>query len=139
MESSGILMLICKLSNGLRRENAVSSSGVNSGRRVLSFLLSSEGDVYQKDIEKALFLRPSSATTALKTLETDGLIFRVPSKDDERFKRIVLTDKAFALKSQLEDELSGIEKYLTRGIGEDDIEIFRAVCLKMLENIGSMA
>ena len=44
--------------------------------RVLHFILSNNGDVFQKDIESEFNLRPSTATGILKLMEKNGVIRR---------------------------------------------------------------
>ncbi len=67
---------ISKLSNQIHRNIAISCSSTNmSGTqgRVLHFILSNNGDVFQKDIESEFNLRPSTATGILKLMEKNGL------------------------------------------------------------------
>ena len=50
--------------------------------------------VYQKNIESVFGLRASTATQIIASLEKSGLVKRVPSSTDGRYKEIVLTKKA---------------------------------------------
>ena len=76
--------VIGKLSNQIYRNIAISCSSTNmSGTqgRVLHFILSNNGDVFQKDIESEFNLRPSTATGILKLMEKNGVIRRAKRAD----------------------------------------------------------
>ena len=91
--------------------------------------------VYQKEIEKEFGLRPSTATEVLKNLEKDGLICRVPEEQDGRYKRIIFTEKAEAIRETLKDEIEGSEKLLLEGISEGEKQEFLRIAQRMLDNL----
>ena len=110
---------VSKLSNKLRRKlDMLSSRKEFSGSqgRTLHFLLAQTEDVFQKDIEEEYSIRPSTATELLKQMEANGLIRREPVAYDNRLKKIVLTDKALMYKQQVVEDLTSLEKTLTKGI-----------------------
>ena len=53
----------------------------------------SGGKICQKDIEKALNLRPSSVSSLLKSLENEGFLIRTFQGGDARTKYLELTEK----------------------------------------------
>ena len=58
---------------------------------VLKFLYDHEnGDVYQKDVEKLIDVRGSTATVILQSLTKKGYIKRIPCSNDGRLKKIIL-------------------------------------------------
>ena len=63
-----------------------------------------------KEIEKKFGLRPSTATEVLKNLEKDGLICRVPEAQDGRYKKIVFTEKAEAIRETLREEIENTQE-----------------------------
>ncbi|MDO4471234.1 MAG: MarR family winged helix-turn-helix transcriptional regulator [Bacillota bacterium] len=129
---------VSKLSNKLRRKlDMLSSRKEFSGSqgRTLHFLLAQTEDVFQKDIEEEYSIRPSTATELLKQMEANGLIRREPVAYDNRLKKIVLTDKALMYKQQVVEDLTSLEKTLTKGISEEDMEVFFEVIEKMMDNL----
>lgn len=102
-------------------------------RRVLHFILfeSLKNPIYQKDIEKEFQIRRSTATGILQLLERDGFLYREADKSDGRLKKVVPTDKAKALRSQILEEICYVEQVLHRGISEEDM----AVCIRVLEKM----
>lgn len=129
---------VSKLSNKLRRRlDMLSSRKEFSGSqgRTLHFLLAQTQDVFQKDIEEEYSIRPSTATELLKQMEKNGLILRETVPYDNRLKRIVLTEKALQHRQQVVDDLTDLEETLTRGISEEDLDIFFGVIEKMMDNL----
>ncbi|MBS0986248.1 MarR family winged helix-turn-helix transcriptional regulator [Acetobacter thailandicus] len=71
--------------------------------------------MHQKDIAEALFLDKSSVVRTLRNLEQQGLITRVPDKNDRRAHYIVITDEGnkrieYVLKIASEVENEVIQK-----------------------------
>lgn len=129
---------ISKLSNKLRRKIDAFSSKENfsgSQGKVLHFLLAQTSDVFQKDIEEEYSLRPSTATVLLKKMEQNGLIYREAAENDARWKKIIVSEKALQYKDIVMADILNLEKKLTQGISENDLDVFFSVVEKMLDNI----
>ncbi len=139
MEDQISTFLVGKVSNRIRRkitEMTSSSPYTGAQEKALSFLVANNGEaIYQKDIEQEFTLRPSSATELLKKMEESGLVFRTQEEKDARLKRIILTEKAEQHAKEIEKDIEAIESAATRGIKPKDLETFKKVCLKMLENL----
>lgn len=105
-------------------------------RWILNFLFKNENrDVFQKDVESEFRIRRSTATEALKSMEKANLIYRVPVDYDARLKKIVLTDFALKIKSQIDEELQKVEAALVAGVPKEDIELFFALIEQFKKNI----
>lgn len=129
---------VSKLSNKLRRRiDAFSCRDRMSGAegRGLHFLLTQQGDLFQKDIEEEYSLRPSTATELLKKMERHGLIRREPMPGDARMKRIVISEEALGYRQQVLQDILQLEEELTRGIPEKDLDVFFRVIEQMMDNI----
>ena len=132
--------MINRISNRLRRRSlkVQESIGITGAQgNILDYILveSSHRSVYQKEIEKEFGLRPSTATEALKLLEEKGLISRIPEEWDGRYKWIVFTPKAQAVKETLRREIEESESILLQGISPSDQEHFLETAAKMLKNL----
>lgn len=128
------------LSNLIRRHFSTFSfhdtlSGAQG--KTLHFILvrSSEGDVFQKDIEEEYSLRPPTATKILKDMEKNGLIRRETVPYDARLKRIVATEKALQYQELIRESLEETESRLTNGISEEDLDTFFRVIRQMIRNM----
>ena len=102
---------------------------------MLHFLLAQTNDVFQKDIEEEYSLRPSTATVLLKKMEKNGLIYREADENDARWKKIIVSEKALQYKDIVMADILNLEKELTQGISENDLDVFFSVVEKMLDNI----
>ncbi len=128
------------LSNLIRRHFSTFSfhdtlSGAQG--KTLHFILvrSSEGDVFQKDVEEEYSLRPPTATKILKDMEKNGLIRRETVPYDARLKRIVATEKALQYQELIRESLEETESRLTNGVSEEDLDTFFRVIRQMIRNM----
>ncbi len=92
-------------------------------------------DVYQRDIEEAFSIRPSTATVILQHMEQNGLIVREVASHDARRKRIVLTDKALALDARVRAEHDETEALLREGVTPEELATFFRVVRLFRENL----
>ena len=92
-------------------------------------------DVFQKDIEEEFGLRPPTATALLKELEQRGLIRKEPVSYDARRKKIVVTEEALKYKDCVLRGLDELNRKLTAGISEEEMQVFFTVTDKMLKNL----
>lgn len=92
---------------------------------------------FQRDIEEKFEIRRSTATGIINLMEKNGLIIREKVDYDARLKKLVLTDKAREINKLVEDDISRIEKTITKGIDEADLEIFCRVVNKMKDNLNN--
>ena len=118
----------------------VARSGIPRSSQARAFcFLAVEGrkrDVFQKDLENAMQIRPSSATALLRAVEEQGLIERCKNDGDGRFKKITFTPKAVALQAQVLEVHQQINGSLLAGISEGELEIFQQICGKIAANAG---
>lgn len=132
--------MINRLSNRLRRRSqAIQASVGVSGAQgaILDYIIVESGrrNVYQKEIEEEFDLRPATATGAMKKLEEKGLIRREAEKEDGRYKRLVITEKAGEIEEALRGEINETERLLLKGLTVSEQETFMALAEKMLANL----
>ena len=102
----------------------------------LEFIISRSeyGDVFPKDVEAFLFIRGSSAVSLINNLERDGYLRRATADFDGRYKRLLPTEKALAIKDEISNRINRYNESLFVGISDDDLEVFRSVVEKMIKN-----
>lgn len=104
--------------------------------RTLHFLEKhSQDDVYQKDLEKELNIRRSTATAILNVLERDGYIERISVEKDKRLKKLVVTQKARDLSERMCQDIEQMEITLSKHISSEDLEVFYRVMDQMKQNL----
>ena len=100
----------------------------------------SEGkEVFQRDVECNLNIRSSTATGILKTLEKNGYIKRVSVPSDARLKKLVLTEKSYAMFEQIDPFIKAINAKITEGLTEEEIEQFFCITEKLKQNIDKLS
>ena len=104
--------------------------------KIIHFLFENRGKtVYQKNIEAVFGLRASTATQVIASLEKSGLIRRVPSKYDGRYKELVLTEKAEEYKKDVYRDMEELEARITDGIDPAQRALRVELTQKMTENM----
>ena len=94
-----------------------------------------EQDLFQKHVEEEFNLRRSTATELLKLMEKKGLIYREGVSYDARLKKIMPTDKGVMLEGQVLKDILEMERLVTKGIPEEELEAFIATGTKMMNNL----
>lgn len=117
----------------------VASQGLGSISATQVFILTcvycSEGHMmYQKDLEKIISIRKSSLATALKDLESRGLVHRESAKQDNRVKEISLTSESENNVEAILSYADQFESELVQGIPKKDVDTFFSVMEKMQKN-----
>ena len=92
-------------------------------------------NVFQRDIEKEFNLRGSTVTNMLNLMEKNGLIVRQSVDGDKRLKKIVLTGKALEIQQLVISDFELLEKTISKGIDEKDLDVFFSVLSKINSNI----
>ena len=103
---------------------------------VLKFLYDHEDeDIYQKDIERFIDVRGSTATVILQSLTKKGYIKRVACSKDGRLKKIVLCEKAKKVIVDFEQRMAKLEIEIENGLSMQDKENFSLIVDKIKHNI----
>ena len=104
--------------------------------RKLSFLMRHpDQDIFQKDLEKELNIRRSTATEILNVLERDGYIERQSVCGDKRLKKLVPTQKAIDLGTRAMNHIQLMESILEKDISPEDLEVFYRVTDQIKKNL----
>lgn len=94
-----------------------------------------DSQVFQRDIEREFYLRPSTVSEIIKNLEQKGFIYRENVDGDGRKKKLVLTEVALEYDKASKIKLSEIDNMLTKNISIEDLEIYRKILNNMIENL----
>lgn len=102
---------------------------------ILGFIVESEDDVFQKDIEQTLTLRRSTVSGVLSSMEDAGLIVRERVESDARLRKITATEKGRKRHSLIKSELTAIEYQITSGLSDEEITAFLHTAEKIKRNL----
>jgi DNA-binding MarR family transcriptional regulator len=89
--------------------------------RVLNSLWK-KGDLTQKEIHEIIAVKPSTLTGIIDILVKKGLVNRLISKDDERFKKIILTPDGLSLKERSWETINYFDELVSEMFYEDEIQ-----------------
>lgn len=104
--------------------------------KIIHFLFENQDKtIYQKNIESVFGLRASTATQVMVSLEKAGLIKRVPSKEDARYKAIVLTEKADKYKNDVYSDMEKLKEHIIKGIAPEQLNLWYEITEKMIRNM----
>ena len=92
-------------------------------------------NTYQKDIEKAFEIRPSTVTTILHKMEKDELIHKESESEDARLKRIILTKKAELIREKLKNCFVDLRKIIVTNLTQEEISQYIKITKKIQQNI----
>lgn len=108
---------------------------------VLDFILveSKKRDVFSKDLEAYFGIKPSSVSTMIDYLEKAGFIDRQTLAEDKRLKKLVPTEKAFAIEAWLLETIHNSIVDVFAGFTEEEMQGLKSLMEKMRVNLYSMA
>lgn len=104
---------------------------------VISFLneLGESKDIFQKDIEHEFQLHRSSVSSMLSNMEKNGLIQRLTVSEDNRLKKIILTEKALQYEKEIDCIMLEARDYICKNISAEEQQITMDTLEKMRENL----
>jgi len=82
-------------------------------------------NIFQRDVEKEFNIRRASATSALKLMEKNDLIVRVPMANDARLKRIILTPRSHSVAKNIHEYFSNTERKIAETVGDKNVQIVK--------------
>lgn len=104
---------------------------------VLHYLISESAkrDIFPKDLEEFLEIKPSSVTSLIANLERNGYLRRESLPNDGRYKKLVLTDKTFKIQNDISNRINSYMISIFTDISEEDLKVFEKVIAQMTKNI----
>ncbi len=91
-------------------------------------------DVFTKDLEEFLDIKSSSATSLVNYLEKFGYIRREPLAEDGRYRKLVLTDKAWEIQTELNKTIDNYIYSKFVGFTREELITLEFLIDKMLAN-----
>ena len=133
-ESREIQQMIHQKMEQFRHENDCELTFVQT--RTIGYLIANQDhDVFQRDLEKELRIRRSTASEILNVLERDGYLYRASAQQDARLKKLVLTEKALQLNQKMTENIDRMEALLSQSISQQDQEHFFSVLDQIKKNL----
>ena len=92
-------------------------------------------DVFQKDLESCFEITRSTASKVVNLMVEKGLIERQSVPWDARLKKLVLTDRAREVNKLMIEDFTEVEKILSKGFTEQEMEQFFDYIHRMQKNM----
>ena len=106
----------------------------NSCRFILRYL-AHHTSATQQELTDVARMKAPTISLAIKKMESEGLICRVPDEKDGRCLRVSLTDAGRAYDSRVHQCLNNLDALMMQGVSLEEEEILLRVMLRMRENI----
>lgn len=91
----------------------------------------------QQDLAAAAGIEGPTLTHHLDRLEKGGMIERSRDPEDRRAVRVELTVAGDALFRRLDEAAVGLDERLRAGLSDEELDSFRSVMNRLLENVGA--
>ncbi len=92
-------------------------------------------EIFQRDLETEFSIRRSTATGILQLMEKNKLVIKSPVDYDARLKKLTLTPRAIEIYEIVAEDIKRIEAQLSKGLTEEEINVFLTVVSKIKDNI----
>lgn len=92
-------------------------------------------EVFQRDLERHFEITRSTVSSVITLMEQKGLLQRVPVQWDARLKKIILTPKAESLKAVMRDDSIQMNRILTKGFTDEELDTLYTYIQRMKKNI----
>lgn len=104
--------------------------------QVLHYLCAhTDREINPSDIGRCFRISKPTVAGVLRRLEEKGFLHFCESAKDNRYKQIVLDDKAFQCIARLRDNFARMEHKLYAGLTEEQIDQLRSLLLHLLANM----
>ena len=91
--------------------------------------------VFQKDIEEHIEIGKSTLSEVINVMEKNGLLKRVPSKSDGRYRELVLTEQGREIGRLFAGGVMRFNEQLCEGISDEELKICLDILERMTENV----
>lgn len=102
---------------------------------VIGFLSEHNCIATQKEIEEHMRVSHPTVVGIVSRLEANGFVTCYTDEKDRRNKKVCMTDKAKSIVNVMSDDKKEIEKRLTKGLSEAELEEFRRILDILYSNI----
>lgn len=109
--------------------------GLHPGQELLLMRLLDRDGQTQSELLAAVGLDHSTVSKSLRRMQEAGLLTREPAEHDRRAMRVWLTDRGRAMRGDLEDMWSTLERASVGGLDADTVEQFIATSEEIRRSI----
>lgn len=115
--------------------NLIARKGISNTVHSILFHLQFNDSLTQVELVEKAHVRPSTISVALQKMEADGLITRTPSKDDQRYVDVKITEAGRELCKEMKTHIYALDLSLTEGIDKEELETTKKVLRLIIEKL----
>ena len=130
-----ILNSIARLFDAKARASGVFPDSLPHSSRNIIRLLSRNDGISQTELVEITHLSKPTVSLALKNMEEMGIVTRKSDEKDARISKVYLTEKGKKLEKQNFETLQQIDRFIMRGLTDDEVKKVTEILLKMRENL----
>lgn len=108
---------------------------VYPGQPPLFFLLDREGGLSQKVLAERINIKPSTLTTMLKCMESNGLVEKIQDQEDKRIFRVFLTKEGKKTVNEARRIMEQLSDEMLDGFGQEEIQNFEETMIRIKNNL----
>jgi DNA-binding MarR family transcriptional regulator len=102
---------------------------------IMTTLFKNGGEMTPSEIAESVFRGKNTITAALNTLEGEGVVRRVPSTDDRRSVKVVITDKGWNVANRLSPVVQALSREALGCLDKDQEEQLVAIMRRLREDL----
>lgn len=124
--------------NALKRistHRAASEIGLYDGQMPLLETLERDGCLTQKALADRLHVSPASVAVSIKRMQKTGVVDKLPSEDDLRYNRIMLTEKGRDLTRRTRELFDRLDDEMFAGFSAEECEQLYGYICRMIQNL----
>ncbi len=110
-------------------------NGTTRVKWIALFYIGKAGEISQKELSDYMDIKESSMVRLIDRMEKEELVERRKDSEDRRITKIILTDKGKFLKEELMPRGQEFQDDVLKGISKENLEIFKEVLQRMIDNI----
>lgn len=132
---------ICFINNRVSKKMAdmfnerLATFGVTRVQWIAMYYLLKYGVMSQKDLADRMDLKESTVARLVDRMESENLIERIKDASDRRVTNIELTESGRKRMEELLPEGQKMSDFFSKGITDEEIEVFKSVLDKFMKNI----
>ena len=130
-----LLAQVCRMT-GHHLRTHMEKLGLHKGQGFALIHLWHNDGMPQRDLAKAMHLRPASVTNMLQRMERDGWISRTRDEKDQRVVRVFITRKAKDMRKEARKVFRKMEEELNDVYTETERATLRRLLLKLHDRFG---
>ncbi len=119
-------------------DGQLSSKGMPRTQWIAMYYIHNSEYLTQKGLADKMSIREPTVARMLQKMESEGFLVREGSSKDKRIKYLELTDKGTKEFLELMPIVERFKDNTVKGISEKDLELFKTLLDKMIENTLNM-